>query len=356
VEAKMINGEANVRANGSTPEVPWLGVHVLSEFTFCPRAGLIAMGQARTDWGDDYWLRPNLDFRPSYALYELRREIAVACLLATALGIGFGIVLAGNAWLLTQGNTVPLIGGVLLLIALAWPLSQSLARLTSLVGQWRRILSLTPREPDPTVGTPQPVVWWEMLRAGYDPIRLPEPIHSTSSRLTGQPWRVLRKGDLQIPVFRVEGDNPGRLYPKHAVRAAAYCALLEQATGARSPYAIALFAGTYNGWTFPNTPESRSFFDQVLTAARSFLSPDLAIGPPTSTNICLGCPHGCPRVYKRGESETRLFDGIVRPKGSSTREGLSYHSTCGDQFAWTPPHAQAVALGLRVDQPQGASN
>jgi hypothetical protein len=194
-----------------------------------------------------------------------------------------------------------------------------------------------------------------MLRAGYDPVRLPEPILSMDSRLTGHPWRVLRKGDFQIPVFRVEGDNPGRLYPKHAVRAAAYCALLEQATGAHSPYAIALFAGTYNGWTFPNTPESRSFFEKVLTAARSFLSADRVIGPPSSTNICSGCPHGFPRVYRRGESETRLFDGVVRTRGSSNREGLIYHSTCGDQFAWTPPHAQAVTLGLRVDLLKGAS-
>jgi hypothetical protein len=195
-----------------------------------------------------------------------------------------------------------------------------------------------------------------MLRVGYDPVRLPDPMISPTTRLSGHPWRVLRKGDVQIPVFRFDGDSPSRLYPKHAIRAAAYCQLLEQTTGARSPYAIALFAGTYNGWALPNSPEARSFFDQVLTAARTFLSPDVTIGPPNSTNICTGCPHGSPRVYRRGESETRHFDGLVRPRGSSTREGLVYHSTCGDQFAWTPPHAQAMAIGLRVEQPQDASS
>ncbi len=234
-----MNGESSGSGGASAPEVPWLGVHVLSEFTFCPRAGLIAMGQERTDWGDDYWLRPNLDYRPSYALYELRRETVAACLLSATLGIGLVVVLAGCVWLLIHDNNLPLVGGVLLLLVLAVPLSRNLARLTALMSQWKRIHSLTPREPDPTVAVPQPVIWWEMLRAGYDPVRLPDSIRSPTSRLVGHPWRVLRKGDLQIPVFRVEGDDQGRLYPKHAVRAAAYCALLEQATGARSPYAIA---------------------------------------------------------------------------------------------------------------------
>ena len=351
----MMNGESSASGGTSAPEMPWLGVHVLSELTFCPRAGLITMGQERTDRGDDYWLRPNLDYRPSYVMYELRREIAIAFLQVIAIGIAFGIVLTGSAWLLIRGSNLSLVGGVFLVVVLAFPFSRSLAHLAALLGQWKRIRSLAPREPDPTVATPQPVIWWETLRAGYDVVRLPDPLTSLTTRLAGQPWRVLRKGDVQIPVFRVEGDDQMRLYPKHVVRAAAYCSLLEQATGAKSPYAIALFAGTYNGWTLPNTAGARSFFDQVLTAARSHLAPEAMIGPPTSTNICSGCPHGLPRLYRRGESETRLFNGLVRPKGSSTREGLIYHSTCGDQFGWTPPHAQALSIGLQVDQSHGAT-
>ena len=97
---------------------------------------------------------------------------------------------------------------------------------------------------------------------------------------------------MQIPVFRVEGEGPEKLYPKHAVRSAAYCALLEQSAGARSPYAIALFAGTYNGWTLPNTPEARAFLDKVLDAARTHLTPEMMIGPPASLKVCAGCPHG----------------------------------------------------------------
>jgi hypothetical protein len=169
------------------------------------------------------------------------------------------------------------------------------------------------------------------------------------SRLTGRPWRVLRKGDLQIPVFRVTGEGPEVIYPKHTVRAAAYCALLDQSAGAKSPYAIALFAGTYNGWTLPNTPEARGFLDKVLDAVRTHLTPEMMIGPPASRKVCSGCPHGAPRPYRRGETETTLFGSPVRPHGSTGRDGRVYHSACGDRFGWTPPHDEAVTLGLKVE-------
>jgi hypothetical protein len=322
---------------------------VLSEFTFCPRAGLITLGTERTDWGDDYWLRPNLDYRPAYALYELRREFLATLLASLGLGAAAGAVLAGCVVLFGAGNGVSSWAGVLLLLALLWALGRRIKRLLEVGAQWHRIRTLAPREPDPEATEPQPVIWWELLRAGYDPVRLPEPIRSSASRLTGQPWRVLRKGDLQIPVFRVDGEGPEKLYPKHAVRAAAYCALLEQSAGARSPYAIALFAGTYNGWTLPNSTGARAFLDKVLAAARTYLTPEMMIGPPASLSLCAGCPHGAPRPYRRGETETTLFGRPLRPHGSAGRDGRVYHSACGDRFDWTPPHEDAVALGMRVE-------
>jgi hypothetical protein len=346
MEAPMTGSDPPPGGDPSTGDEPWLGVHVLSEFTFCARAGYIALGTEAVDRGDDYWLRPNLDYRPSYALYELRREILVASVQTLLLGIASGAVLVGCFLLLRAWSVLPLAAGVALFVALAWPLSRSLARLLSLLAAWKRIRSLAPREPDPDATTPQPVIWWELLRAGFDPVRLPEPLDSPASRIAGRPWRILRKGDLQIPVFRVPGESPEQLYPKHAVRAAAYCALVERTVGARSPYAIALFAGTYNGWTFPNTPEARAFLDQVVSAARAYLEPDVTIGPPASTGICAGCPHGSPRVYRRSESETVLSGTLVRPHGRTGQDGRVYHSTCGDQFGWTPPHDAATALGI----------
>lgn len=342
----MTGSDPQSGGDPSTQVAPWLGVHVLSELTFCARAGYIALGTESADPGDDYWLRPNLDYRPSYALFELRREILAAWARTLFLGIASGAVLAGCFLLLRAWNVVPLAAGVALFVAFARPLSRSLARLSSLLAAWKRIRSLAPREPDPDATTPQPVVWWELLRAGFDPVRLPEPLCSPTSRIAGRPWRVLRKGDLQIPVFRVPGEGPEHLYPKHAVRAAAYCALVERSIGARSPYAIVLFAGTYNGWTFPNIPEARAFLDNVLSASRAYLQPGVVIGAPCSTRICAGCPHGSPRVYRRAESETALFGSLVRPHGRVAQDDRVYHSTCGDRFDWTPPHDVAIALGL----------
>jgi hypothetical protein len=346
MEAPMTGGDPPSGGDSSTGVEPWLGVHVLSEFTFCARAGYIALGTEPTDLGDDYWLRPNLDYRPSYAVFELRREILAALVQTLLFGTTSAVVLVGCFLLLRAWSVVPLAAGVVLFTVLAWPLSRSLSRLLSLLAAWKRIRSLEPREPDPDATTPQPVIWWELLRAGFDPVRLPEPLGSPASRIAGRPWRVLRKGDLQIPVFRVPGDSPEQLYPKHAVRAAAYCALVERTVGARSPYAIALFAGTYNGWTFPNTPEARAFLDQVVSAARAYLEPGVTIGPPHSTRICAGCPHGLPRVYRRAESETVLSGRLVRPHGRVAQDGRVYHSTCGDQFDWTPPHDSTIALGI----------
>jgi hypothetical protein len=348
--------EAEVTGDGPAGQVdawptaaPPLGVHVLSEFTFCPRAGLITLGMERTDWGDDYWLTPNLDYRPAYALYELRREFLATLLATLGLGAAAGAVLAGCVVLFRAGNAISFAAGVPLFLALLWAFGRRIARLQELRAQWHRIRTLAPREPDPEATEPQPVIWWELLRAGYDPVRLPEPIHSPVSRLTGRPWRILRKGEFQIPVFRVEGEGPEKLYPKHAVRAAAYCALLEQSAGARSPYAIALFAGTYNGWTLPNSIAARAFLDKALAAARTYLTPEMMIGPPASLGLCAGCPHGAPRPYRRGETETTLFGGPLRPHGSAGRDGRVYHSACGDRFGWTPPHKDAIALGMRAE-------
>ena len=335
--------------NAGTGTAPRLGVHVLSEFTFCPRAGLIAMGQEPDDRGDDYWLRPNLDFRPSFTFYELRLGILRESLLVATLMIVSGAV-AGGCMVLHQGdNTVAFGAGVLLLVLLGWPLIRGVSRLLTLRAEWARIASLSPREPDPASTRPERVVWWELLRAGFDPVRVPDSLVSPVLALAGRPWRVLRKGDLAIPVFRLESSEPGRLYPKHTVRAAAYCRLLEQSAGASSPYAIALFAGTYEGWTIPITPGVEGYFDQVFAAARSSLSADVMFAPPEDRAICRRCPHGVPRVYRRGVSETSLFEALIRPHGASARSGIVYHSTCGDRFHWSPPHEDAVASGIRVD-------
>src|SRR5947209_1200704 len=56
---------------------PWLGVHVLTEFVFCPRAGLIELEKETRDEGDESQREPwaNLSYVPLYDLSEIDERI-----------------------------------------------------------------------------------------------------------------------------------------------------------------------------------------------------------------------------------------------------------------------------------------
>jgi hypothetical protein len=89
----------------------------------------------RTDWGDDYWLTPNLDYRPAYALYELRREFLATLLATLGLGAAAGAVLAGCVVLFRAGNAISFAAGVPLFLALLWAFGRRIARLQELRAQ-----------------------------------------------------------------------------------------------------------------------------------------------------------------------------------------------------------------------------
>ena len=52
----------------ATAETPQIGVHVLTEFVFCPRAGVVAFEQERDDSGQDIDTPPRLDFLPDFSV------------------------------------------------------------------------------------------------------------------------------------------------------------------------------------------------------------------------------------------------------------------------------------------------
>ena len=61
---------------------PWIGVHVLTEFIFCPRAGVIAFEQKRIDSGEEIDGAPRLDYLPDFEI-----ELIEAALQKTWSGI-----------------------------------------------------------------------------------------------------------------------------------------------------------------------------------------------------------------------------------------------------------------------------
>ena len=301
-----MTGDGPAAQVGPWPTVaPPLGVHVLSEFTFCPRAGLITLGTERTDWGDDYWLRPNLDYQPAYTLYGLRREI-LATLVAAHRARGRGRRGARR-------------------VRRAVPCREHDPLLGRRAPAARPALGLRPPiRPDPrppqTVGT-DPIA--NAPRAG------PRGGGAPAGRLVGVAPRGIRpgaapgtdplagvpshrpavahpqEGGFADPGLPGRGRGTGEALPEAHRPRGGLLRLLEQSAGARSPYAIALFADTYNGWTLPNTPEVRGFLAKVLDAARTHLTPEMMIGPPASQRVCAGCPHGFPGSTAAGRRRRR---------------------------------------------------
>ena len=110
--------------------------------------------------------------------------------------------------------------------------------------------------PNPDSTRTQDVRWCDLL-AGPVTVREPQAAYTLPRwRLGGRPWRVLQMGDFRIPVFLHKGRWSG-LYPQHFVRMTAYCRLIEEREGFRSPYGIVLRAGTYQGVTVPNTARTQ---------------------------------------------------------------------------------------------------
>ena len=58
--------------------VPSLGIHVMTEFEYCPRAGLVAYESNREDTGEESSVE-NLDYLPLYDLREINRELNLRC-------------------------------------------------------------------------------------------------------------------------------------------------------------------------------------------------------------------------------------------------------------------------------------
>ena len=73
------HSDADMAAQDATP---WIGVHVLTEFIFCPRAGLIAFEQQRIDPGEEIDGAPRLDYLPDFEI-----ELIEAALQKTWSGI-----------------------------------------------------------------------------------------------------------------------------------------------------------------------------------------------------------------------------------------------------------------------------
>jgi hypothetical protein len=328
---------------------PWIGVHVLTEFMFCPRAGLLAHEASRDDPGEELDRAPRLDYLPDFTIEELERALednwneiwrmltwTVPALLLVS------IMSATVDWRLAL-LLVP--AGVWLI---RWMFDQ-LMRVADLSRRLKAAHAAASKEPQADSTELQSVNWWELLKAGFTPVAYEDPHEDRSWNLAGRPWRVLHKGSLRIPVFR-KRRGKAELYPQHFARIAAYCHLIETAEGGEAPYGIVLFGSEYEGVTVPDVHENRAEFHFALHSARRLieaahsagLMPDL----PKPATACHDCPWGRPHVHVPGVTETSLGGKQLPPLRTRGTDKRLYHSECGDRFRWVPPHDRAREKGM----------
>jgi hypothetical protein len=326
---------------------PRLGVHVLTEFFYCPRAGVVAFESQPDDCGEDE--RPGrLDYLPRYDLQNIEAALASVLRRLALLGVLLLFVAVITTILMTVWGSGIFWAGGMFFVLLLIPTGLVTADVIRLTARRTAALSAVGREP--LLGTrdePEPIDWWQLRNAGFTAKRYEDPLHDEHWKLAGRPYLVLCRGDVRIPVFRQHRPQE-KVYRQHFARIAAYCHLIERCTGFKSPYGVILFAKTYKGVALRNSPAARKAFHDGLKAARR-IARESRVGsepPPPDAHICLQCPIGKPVVYRAGVTESVSTGGVLPVRGAIGPDKKLYHSRCGDRFRWLPPHERVQELPL----------
>ena len=332
-----------------------VGVHVLSEFVFCPRAALLAYESEADSGEDELFLGPRLGGFEDYnehlfaeALHQSWGDLRLWLTLMAPSSLVVLIAWQLHSWFAGLLVSLPF----LYLAARSWETS---LRIVSLIRERAIFHAAVPVEIDMAPTDVVEVNWWSLLKSGFDCFKLQDSLMTTEERLNGKRWRVLKKGStISIPVIRRHRGKRdwGR---QHVVRIAAYCRLIERCEGRSAPFGVILFAGSYDCVIIPNTAAAMTQFEEALGEVREFLElHDKGTHVPAepTDNRCAGCPYGKPVRYKRGKTETVLNGVALVPFTTDSRRESdgqfrgTFHCPCGDRFKWVPRHRDAEALNL----------
>ena len=328
---------------------PMIGVHVLSEFIFCRRSGLLALEKGVDDEGYDPEECPRLNYVPDYFLREIIEQLEAV----TARVWRFlTFAAAGTLVLFLVGATVSWWLAGLLLVPIAPFLYLFVLDVRGLLLLHRRrtlAAEASGVAPDPNHQQSQQINWWALREAGFESIRLAGALHDRSARLVGRPWAVLQRGGMRIPVF-LHTREDRKIFPQHRARMAAYCHLISTAERAQAPYGIILFAGSYDGITVPMNDANWSTLERGLEAARTVTrnldQKRILPEQPNRLAICKKCLFGRPERYKPGETEVLVGDAVLTATVTDDVNDNPCVSRCGTRYRWVPPHEKAIALGL----------
>jgi hypothetical protein len=334
-----------IRFTGGPPEVR---VHVLSEHVFCPRAAILAL-ESGDDAGDEEpQLGPRLDGLYDYDEHRFAEawRSATNDMVKWCTMMAFGVFFPFVVWRLLSAWAALVVA--LPTIYLAAEIVITIVTMVHLVRAracFRAAGPLTLEIPPQRICG---VNWWSLRKAGFDCLK-PEVLRDLDLRLSGRPWRMLTKGTtLRIPVVRRHRGE--RIWGhQHIVRLAAYCHLIEACEAADAPFGVLMFAGSYDCVVFPNNALAKLNFEAALQDVREFLAihatGKFAALAPTD-NRCSGCHFGKPTEYL-GDVRDAVLDGVhLVPLRTDGRKDRHFHCPCGDKFGWTPPHVDAVNLGI----------
>lgn len=319
-----------------------LSASALSEFVFCPRAGILTLDSRAEDHADE----PAFDVTAIYELQVLDAAIVRTFWLIVA-GIAGGIVLGVASSRILQQEFlyiwfVAALVGVRLLVFVG----KQFSILISLLAKRRFARKAHCPEPDRQLLELQRVTWWGLLNLGFESLSYSKALHDPEWKVIGKPWRVLRRGSLRIPAFRTRSDS-GTPSPQSITKIMAYCYLLEKREGFDSPYGIVLMGNTYRGFAVPYGGGFHATFRRALrefrvVAANAELRQTDPM-PPTDQRKCSACPFGKPRRVSLGILTTH-HDQLLRPH-VLRRWHETFHCNCGDRFRWKPPHVDNAGLG-----------
>ena len=324
---------------GQTPNsIQLIGVHELSEFTFCPRAGQIARETDEEDPGEDREpLGPKLSGFWDYSEHRFNEEIMLTRkrLLLWTMGL-FPSVILIFALRFYFSRFAAVVGSSLAAIVLTniWNTFVDLVRLL-----WtrRKLLMAVPSHIDLTPLQVSAVSWWTLRKAGFE-CRIPKSAYfDKEDQLVGRPWRVLSLNEhLKVPVVR-KHKGQRKWGKQHIIRLMAYCRMLQRCEQADVPFGVLMFNDSDECMIIPNLPELQSELDREVTRYRTFLAAaEIGLGHPAAPhgNRCRHCHLGKPRVYEQFQSETVLNGEALLPMLVMEDR----HCTCGDRYRWTPPH------------------
>lgn len=319
----------------AAPGEPWLSVHAIAEYAFCPRAGLLAYENKRSDVDDE---PPAFDTLPAFEIQAIVNEIArrrqfmfrwvYGLVIATAAAV-ISVPLR-QYWLLVLGPVV--------MAFVTYQMVDTLLKIFELYRRLNAAMQSRCAEPDPTSARMQPVNWFGMLHLGFESQIMKEPLDDNEWRFDGRPWRVLRKGSLSIPVFRTRSpqDKPQE---QHITKIMAYCHLSTVRFGHECPYGIVLTGEDYSGFAIPNQRSNQTKFHDSLVELRQLAHAADAHSDgfiPIDEHKCSNCPLGKPRLVAFGQRIHR-FGAPVPVNRSTGWKGNDVHSDCGDRFEWKPP-------------------